>query len=147
VLESIWESKVKSKDTPIMDLVELSENLRKARRPEFGKAFTALGYILLGAAAGAAVSGQRVDNKWVMLSGVAGVFCVLIGGFMWVNHTEKVAAVNQKLDIHLRNIKDQQAIAKMRAIYRETDDDLVARVRRRMRRRQESRRGPPSSTL
>lgn len=134
-LEAIWESKAKLKDTPVMDLVELSENLRKARRLELGKACTALGCILLGAAAGAAVSGQRLDNKWVMLSGMAGLLFILMGALMWVNQTEKVATINQKLDIHLRTIKNQAAIERMKEIYVETDDDLIARLRRWAKRR------------
>jgi hypothetical protein len=134
-LESIREAKATTKDVPAMDLVNLSEDLRKARRFEFGKGFTAIGWVLLGAAAGAAVSGQHLDNKWVMLSGVVGILCVITGTLLWVARAEVVASVNQKLDIHLRMIKDQKAIARMREIYRETDDDLLARIKRRFRRR------------
>lgn len=132
-LESIWEAKATTQDTAAMWLVEVSEGLRRVRRPDIGKALTGLGYLLVGAAAGAAVSGQRADNKWVMLSGGVGLVLLLTGILLWVAYTEKVAAINQKVEVHLRTIKDQDAIQKMREIYRASDDRPTARFRRRWR--------------
>jgi len=135
ILESSVEARAKTKHIGAMDLVTISEDLRKARRFEFGKAFTAAGCILVGAALGAAVAGQRVDNKYVMLSGIAGILLIVLGVVTWVNRSENVAAANQKLEIQLRNVQDQDAIQRMRDIYSESDDDLHAKLRRRFKKK------------
>lgn len=129
VLESSPEARAKTRHIGAMDLVTISEDLRKSRRFDFGKAFTAIGYVLIGAAVGAAVAGQKLGNKWVMVSGIAGILFVVIGVVAWVGKTDKVAAANQALEIQLRNVKDQDAIKRMREIYHEADDDLWSRLK------------------
>jgi hypothetical protein len=131
----MWESTVPTKDTALMDLVELSENLRSAQRPEVGKAFTSLGYVLVGGAVGAAISEEAVSNKWVLVAGIAGCLCIFFGIVLWIERDYTMSGIRQKLDAHLDTIQDQQTVERLRSIYCKNDDSFVARTRRRLRRR------------
>ena len=131
----MWESTVPTKDTALMDLVELSENLRSAQRPEIGKAFTSLGYILVGGAIGAAISEESISNKWVMIAGIAGVLCIFFGIVLWIERDYTMSGIRQKLDAHLDTIQDQEAVERLRSIYCKNDDSFGVRLRRRLKRR------------
>lgn len=140
-LSRMWETTAKARDTTIMELVEISESLRRARRPDLGKAFTSFGYILLGASAGAAVAGQKLSNKWVMVAGIVGLVCIFAGLVLWTARAETIASIHQRLEIHLRSVQDQHAVARMRAICKESDDRFFARIKRGLERRTRKRTG------